>query len=135
MPCHVVERVAQALAEQGKTLNGAKVLILGAAYKKNVDDTRESPALRIMALLHARGAQVNYHDHYVPKLGRMRRYNFGLESVPLCAETLRAHDCSLIVTDHSCVDYRLVVTESPLVVDTRNATRNVRAGQAKVIRC
>jgi UDP-N-acetyl-D-glucosamine dehydrogenase len=135
MPYHVVEKVAQALAEQGKTLRGAKVLIPGAAYKKDIDDTRESPALRIMEFLHSRGAQVNYHDPHVPRLGKMRRYNFGLESVPLCAETLRAHDCSLIVTDHSCVDYRLVVAGSPLVVDTRNATRYIRGGQAKVIRC
>ena len=135
MPHHVVNFVAGALGERGKTLRGARVLILGAAYKNDIDDVRESPALKIMELLGTSGALVAYHDPYVPRLGKMRKYDFGLESIPLTAQTLRAHDCALIVTAHSTVDYDLVVTESPLVVDTRNATARVTHHREKIVRC
>jgi UDP-N-acetyl-D-glucosamine dehydrogenase len=135
MPHHVVNHLAVALGERGKTLSGARVLVLGAAYKKDIDDVRESPALKIIELLGAHGALVDYHDTYVPRLVKMRKYDLGLESIPLTAETLRAHDCTLIVTDHSNVDYDMVVTESPLVVDTRNATAKVVHHREKIVLC
>ena len=135
MPHHVVNHVAAALGERGKTLHGSRVLVLGVAYKKDIDDVRESPALKIMELLGAQGAQVAYHDPFVPRLSKMRKYDFRLESIPLNAETLRAHDCALIVTDHSDVDYDLVVRESSLVVDTRNATARVTRQREKIVRC
>ena len=135
MPHHVVNHLAVALGERGKTLSGARVLVLGAAYKKDIDDVRESPALKIIELLGAHGAVVDYHDTYVPRLVKMRKYDLGLESIPLTAEALRAHDCTLIVTDHSNVDYDMVVTESPLVVDTRNATAKVVHHREKIVHC
>jgi len=135
MPYHVVESVATALDRRGHTLSGAKILILGVAYKKDVDDMRESPALKIMELLAGRGAHVSYHDPYVPKLPRMRRHNFGLSSISLSPEALRAQDCTLIVTDHSCYDYEEIVRESPLVVDSRHATARVRGHRDKIVYC
>ena len=135
MPHHVVNHVAAALGERGKTLYGARVLVLGAAYKKDIDDVRESPSLKIIELLGAKGAMVDYHDPFVPRLGKMRKYDFGLESVPLTTETLRAHDCTLIVTDHSAIDYDMVVAESPLVVDTRNATSRVAQHRDRIVPC
>jgi UDP-N-acetyl-D-glucosamine dehydrogenase len=135
MPHHVVNHVALALGERGKTLHGAKVFVLGAAYKKDIDDVRESPALKVIELLGEHGATVDYHDPFVPRLGKMRKYDFGLESIPLTAETLRAHDCALIVTDHSDVDYQMVVKESPLTVDTRNATARVSHHRDKIVHC
>jgi len=135
MPHHVVNQVALALGERGKTLPGSRILVLGAAYKSDIDDTRESPALKIMELLGTQGALVAYHDPFVPRLGKMRKYDFGLESIPLTAETLHAHDCTLIVTAHSNVDYELVVRESALVVDTRNATARLAHHRDKIVRC
>jgi UDP-N-acetyl-D-glucosamine dehydrogenase len=135
MPHHVVTQVAAALGERGKTLHGSQVLVLGAAYKKDIDDVRESPALKIIELLGINGASVHYHDPFVPRLGKMRKYDLGLESVPLTVEALRVHDCTLIVTDHTTVDYELVVKHSPLVVDTRNATAGVRLHREKIVRC
>lgn len=135
MPYHVVSHVVAAMGQQGKTLRGSRVLILGVAYKKDIDDVRESPALKIMELLGTQGAVVAYHDPFVPRLGKMRKYDFGLESIPLTTETLREHDCTLIVTDHSTVDYDLVVGESHLVVDTRNATARVTHHREKIVRC
>ena len=134
MPHHVVNHVALALGERGKTLHGAKVFVLGAAYKKDIDDVRESPALKVIELLGEHGATVDYHDPFVPRLGKMRKYDFGLESIP-SAETLRAHDCALIVTDHSDVDYQMVVKESLLTVDTRNATARVSHHRDKIVHC
>jgi UDP-N-acetyl-D-glucosamine dehydrogenase len=135
MPYHVVEAVAGALDKRGKTLNDSRILVLGVAYKKDVEDVRESPALKIMELLGQRGARVSFHDPYVPRMHKMRHYHFALESVPLTAETLRAHDCALVVTDHSDVDYELVARECPLVVDSRNATRHVRNYRDKIVAC
>jgi len=135
MPHHVVNSAAAALSQQGKTLHGARVLVLGVAYKKDIDDVRESPSLRIMELLAGQGAQVSYHDPFVPRLKRMRKYDFGLQSLPLTAETLRTQDCVLIVTDHSDVDYDFVVRESSLVVDSRNATAKVKQRRGNVVRC
>jgi len=117
MPEFCVQKVTRALNSQRKPLNGSRVLVLGVAYKPNVNDMRESPALRIIELLRAEGAQVSYHDPHVPELARQ-----GLRSVPLDAEILGDADVAVIVTDHRAVDYSMVVREAPLVVDLRNVT-------------
>jgi UDP-N-acetyl-D-glucosamine dehydrogenase len=133
MPAYVVEKLTEALNERGRSLKDARVLILGVAYKRDLDDTRESPALRIMELLARKRVRLCYHDPYVPALKRSRRYDFHLESVPLTPDTLAAVDAVIIVTDHSGVDYGLVVRESPLVIDTRNATRSVAHGRERIV--
>ncbi len=136
MPYHVVEAVAAALNERQKSLKGARVLVLGVAYKRDVDDLRESPALKILELLVARGAAVDYHDPYFPRLPRTRRYDFShLAAVEPTPERLAGYDCVLIVTDHSCYDWEAIVAAAPLVVDTRNATRAVRGQREKIVRC
>ncbi len=129
MPRYVVDRLQAALNERaGKGLKGARVLILGVAYKKNVDDIRESPTLKIMELLEGRGASIVYHDPFVPEIRRSREYPefAGRRSVTLSPETARGADVALICTDHDGVDYRSLVQHCPLVVDTRNAC--ARAG-------
>jgi UDP-N-acetyl-D-glucosamine dehydrogenase len=133
MPAFVVEKLADALNERGQSLKGARILILGVAYKRDLDDDRESPALKLMELLGRKQAQVAYHDPFVPVLKRSRRYDFQLESQPLTAAELGAADAVLIATDHSAFDYEFIVRESRLVVDTRNATRSVRDGREKIV--
>lgn len=123
MPYHVVERISSALNHKTKPLPGARVLVLGVAYKKDIDDMRESPALTIIELLRQEGAIVSYNDPYVPKIGRGRKYNLNLTSVPLT--DLQQYDCVVIVTDHSDYDYAHIVQEARLVIDTRNATRGI----------
>jgi UDP-N-acetyl-D-glucosamine dehydrogenase len=126
MPHYVIERLSRALDERyARGLNGARLLLLGLAYKKNVDDTRESPALRMMELLEQRGAAVDYHDPFVPRIPPTRHYGpvAGRASVALSDEMLRSYDAVVIVTDHDGVDYRLVAEAAKLVVDTRNALR------------
>lgn len=108
-------------------------MFLGVAYKKDIDDTREWPALRIIELLKKRGVAVEDIDPYVPHLKKMRKYDLGLNSFSLTGEGLKRFDCVLIVTDHSCYDYSWIVSESSLVVDTRNATRSVREGREKIV--
>lgn len=131
MPYYVVEKVAAALNARRQAVNGARILVLGVAYKRNVGDVRESPALDIINLLAGRGADITYHDPYVPRL----HYDSGsLESVALNPETLARADCVVIVTDHSCIDWQSVVTHARLIVDTRNALKNVPPGKAHVIK-
>lgn len=132
MPRYVVERCVLALNDQRKALRGARVLVLGVSYKKDLGDVRESPAIEIIGLLRERGAQVAYHDPHVPRLGRGRAYRLDLESVELTPERLASSDLALVVTDHGAVDYRLVVEHAPLVVDSRNATREVRGDATHV---
>ncbi len=134
MPHHVVQRTMEALNERGRALKGSRVLVLGLAYKKDVDDVRESPAIRVIELLEEKGALVAYHDPYVPRTKQMRRHKLEMESVPLTRDTLAAHDVALIVTDHSNVDYQLVVECAPLTIDTRNATKRVSQYREKIIR-
>jgi UDP-N-acetyl-D-glucosamine dehydrogenase len=122
MPQYVVDRVAEALNEDGKAVKGSRVCVLGVAYKKDVDDPRESPAFAILELLKARGAAVSFHDPHVPSLPPMRHHTIRLDSRPLTPAFLAAQDCVLVVTDHSAVDYAEVVRHARLVVDTRNAT-------------
>ena len=131
MPYNVVDAVTSALNKQKKALNGAKVLVLGVAYKRDIDDLRESPALTIIEELQRRGAEVSYNDPYFPKVGRGRKYNLQMTNTPL--DKLSQYDCVLIVTDHSDYDYRKIVAEAQLVVDSRNATKEIRS--AKIVYC
>ncbi|MFN2431310.1 MAG: nucleotide sugar dehydrogenase [Gemmatimonadota bacterium] len=130
MPEVVVERVARALNEARKPVNGSRVLLLGVAYKRDVTDTRESPALDIFKLLEGRGAEVAYHDPLVPQLAVD---GISAESVEPTPERLAATDCVVIVTDHGAVDYAAVLVDAPLVLDCRNATAGL-AGPARVVR-
>lgn len=132
MPYYVVQRTMEALNAQKKTLNGARLLVLGAAYKKDVDDVRESPSLRIMALLHERGAVVEYHDPYVGHLPKGHGLKQEMDSVELTPERIQGYDGVLILTDHSGIDYEKLVEAARLVVDTRNATAGVRIGRDKI---
>jgi len=138
MPYHVVNVIADGLSRQGKSLRGARVLILGVAFKRDIEDARNSPAERIIELLLERGAEVAYNDPYVPRfrVGNdvFLRHNVTLESVPLDDATLAEHDCVTIVTGHSGYDYSWIVAQAPLVVDTVNATRQVQHGRGKVVR-
>ena len=131
MPYHVVRSVIAALNQRKKALNGARVLVLGVAYKKDIDDLRESPSLTIIELLRHEGAQVSYNDPYFKSVGRGRRYDLGMSCTPL--ENLGQYDCVLIVTDHTEYDYKRIVQEAQLVVDTRNATRGINS--PKIVRC
>jgi len=131
MPYHVVASVGAALNERRKTINGSKVLVLGIAYKKDIDDLRESPSLTIIELLQQQGAEVNYHDPYFKFVGRGRKYDLQMNCASL--DDLGKYDCVLIVTDHSDYDYPRIVRESQLVVDTRNATKGITA--KNLVRC
>jgi UDP-N-acetyl-D-glucosamine dehydrogenase len=124
MPYAVVNLVGDALNDRKKSIRGSRVLVLGVAYKKDISDTRESPALDVIELLHARGAEVSYTDPLVPELELPDKKL--LKSMPLSAETLRHVDCAVIVADHSTFDYALVARESPTVVDTRNALKEFK---------
>jgi UDP-N-acetyl-D-glucosamine dehydrogenase len=131
MPEFVVESVAKALNQHKKPLNGAKILMLGMAYKKDIDDLRESPSLTVIELLRAQGAEVLYNDPYFPSVGRGRHYNLNMKCTPLT--DLGKYDCVLIMTDHTDYDYHDIVNHSQLVVDSRNATKGIQS--EKVFRC
>jgi len=131
MPYHCVASTAAALNKQRKSLNGANILVLGVAYKKDIDDLRESPSLTIIELLQKEGATVSYNDPFFEYVGRGRKYNLEMKNTPL--ENLGQYDCVLIVTDHSSYDYAEIVAEANLVVDTRNATKGIVS--PKVVRC
>ena len=131
MPYHVLASVSGALNTRKKSVNGARVLVLGVAYKKDIDDLRESPSLTIIELLQKDGAQVSYHDPYFPFIGKGRKYDLQMTRAEL--KDLGQYDCVLIVTDHSDYDYKRIVQESQLVVDTRNATRGIQS--TKIVRC
>jgi len=131
MPYHVVASTAAALNGRRKSLNGSRVLVLGVAYKKDIDDLRESPALTIIELLQKEGAQVSYNDPFFDYVGRGRKYNLEMKNTPL--ENLEQYDCVVIVTDHSSYDYRKIVRQASLVVDTRNATKGIQ--DPKIVRC
>ena len=130
MPEEVVQRVAEVLNSKGKSLKGAEILILGVAYKRDVGDTRESPAVEIIQTLQKNGARVRYHDPFVP---RFKEDRILLRSTPLTPAALSHADCVLIVTDHTVMDYRMVVQKARLIVDTRNALRHFRPRPKKVI--
>src|SRR6218665_3286729 len=122
----------EALNKHRKTLNGSKDLCIGAAYKKDINDMRESPSLRVLPLLKATGAEVAYHDPYVPKLEEGHGFHFNMKSVPLSPETLARYDAVVILTDPSNIDYHHVDKHSHLVVHTHNACKAVPPGREKV---
>lgn len=133
MPRYVVGRVAEALNDHGKPVRESKIAILGVAYKKDVDDPRESPSFKLMELLLERGAIISYNDPHVPVLPSMRHYDVPrLASEPLTPAYLASQDCVLIATDHSAYDWDLIARHAPLVVDTRNATRQQKAHKRKI---
>jgi UDP-N-acetyl-D-glucosamine dehydrogenase len=135
MPGRVVDRTLAAVAERWKKKpKGARVLVLGAAYKKDINDDRESPALEIMEMLQERGVDVTYNDPYIPALKKTRRHHMPLVSVPITEKNLSAADAVLIVTDHSTYDPAFIVKHSRLVVDTRNLTGNVKEGREKIVK-
>jgi len=136
MPYHVVEEIARALNDRKKSLKGSRVLVLGVAYKKDVDDLRESPSMKIMQLLLERGAELDYNDPYFPALHRMRHYDYShMRSVELNAKALAGYDAVVIATDHSSYDYQQIADAAQLVVDTRNATKGITRSHGKVVRC
>lgn len=123
MPEWVVAKLADALNDQGKPIRGSRILVLGIAYKKNVDDTRESPAIAMMDLLRSKGAELAYSDPHVPVFPKLRKYSFDLESTSITPDTLCATDCVLLATDHDAFDYELIYQYSPVIVDTRGVFR------------
>jgi UDP-N-acetyl-D-glucosamine dehydrogenase len=136
MPEHVVSSLIDALSRKKEALMGARILVLGISYKKDIDDLRESPSLRIIKLLQGRGAQVDYHDPYFPQLHQMRHYNFqGMKSIDLTPDTLNRYSAVVIATDHSSYDCEFIVRHAKLVIDTRNATRGVIAHRDRIVLC
>jgi UDP-N-acetyl-D-glucosamine dehydrogenase len=134
MPHHVVERTMEALNDHSRALKGSKVLILGLAYKKNIDDLRESPSIRLIELFREKGATVSYHDPYCPKMKEMRhqpKYMLEMESVDLQKGVDEA-DVVVIATDHDSIDYQKIVRDAKIVIDTRNATKKVTFGREKI---
>jgi UDP-N-acetyl-D-glucosamine dehydrogenase len=131
MPYFVVDNVIESLNQQGKALRGSKVLVLGVAYKRDIDDLRESPSLTIIELLQKRGAHVEYNDPFFPRVGQGRKYALNMTSTPL--DRIPEFDCVVIATDHSNYDYPSIVEQAQLVVDTRNATHGLNA--SNIFRC
>ncbi len=131
MPYFVIEQVAGGLNEHRKSIKGSKVLVLGLAYKRDIDDLRESPSLTIIELLREKGATVAYNDPYFPTVGHGRHYALNMTNTPL--DNLAQYDALVIVTDHSSYDYKTIVEQSQLVVDTRNATKGIDS--PKIVRC
>ena len=135
MPLYVITRLAEALNEMGKPIRGSKIGVLGVAYKKDVDDPRESPSFKLMELLQERGAVLSYSDPHIPVLPAMRHYDVPrLASEDLTPDYLASLDCALIATDHTSFDYGMIVKHAPLVVDTRNATVDIDEGREKVVK-
>ncbi len=135
MPYYVLGRLEQALRTRGKALAGSRILVLGLAYKKDIDDPRESPAFKVIELLEQKGATVTCHDPSFRKIPPMRHYkHLKAKAVELTDKALREADAAVIVTDHSAYDYAWIVKHAPLVVDTRNACRDVPAGRGKVVK-
>ena len=133
MPKYVVDRVADALNDSGKALRRSRIGILGVAYKRDVDDPRESPAFKLMEILSQKGAVLSYNDPYIPQLPSMRHYQVPeLTSQNLTPEYLASQDCLLIVTDHSSYDFSFITQHAALIIDTRNATRNAVVGRERI---
>lgn len=126
MPEYVITKISEGLNRHKKCVNGAKILILGVAYKKDTDDIRESPGVKIIDRLKNKGANVDYHDPYVKSFSGMRHYpHLMMKSVPLNEKTIKKYDCTAIITDHTCINYKWIVENSKLVIDTRNATKGI----------
>ncbi len=123
MPEWVIEKVSDALNKIGKPIKGSKILVLGIAYKKNVDDMRESPSVELMELLDGKGADVQYSDPHVPVFPKMRAHYFNLRSTELLPETTKQHDCLILATNHDAFDYEVIKNHAQLIVDTRGRYR------------
>ena len=134
MPDYVIHKVADALNTQQKAVSGSRILVLGLAYKKDVDDLRESPSIELIETLKERGAKVDYNDPHIPRTPRQREHNLGMVSKPLSPKMLASYDCVLIATDHTAYDYEMIVKHARLIVDTRNAVAHVRSGRGKVVK-
>jgi UDP-N-acetyl-D-glucosamine dehydrogenase len=133
MPYYVVQRVMEALNNRKKSINGSRILLLGMAYKKDVDDSRESPSFKLLELLQEKGAEVLYNDPHIPVLHPMRKYSFSLKSTELTAETVASMDCILVATDHSAYDYPFILMHADLIVDTRNVFNGLPGANVKVV--
>jgi len=131
MPYFVIDQLAEGLNRKRKAINGSKILVLGLAYKRDIDDLRESPSLTIIELLRDKGAEVSYNDPFFPTVGRGRHYALNMTNTPL--ENLGQYDAVMIVTDHSSYDYKAIVDQAQLVVDTRNATKGIDS--PKILHC
>ena len=134
MPFWVINKVMDALNDRGKSLKNSKILVLGAAYKKDIDDPRESPSFKLMEILIHKGAEVDYNDPFVPVLPSMRMYDIQRESVELSPENLAKYDCVLISTDHSVYDFDFIAEHAQLIVDTRNATDKITQDKEKIVK-
>ncbi|MBI5971513.1 MAG: nucleotide sugar dehydrogenase [Deltaproteobacteria bacterium] len=134
MPNYVVSKLIDALNDRGKSLKGSKILILGLAYKKDIDDMRESPSIRLIEMLSGKGAVVQYNDPFVPVFRLPRGHAVALKSVRLDEKTLKEYDAVVIVTNHSAYDYEWIAKHSSLVIDTRNAAKNVTAHRDKIVK-
>ncbi len=134
MPEYVIQRTADALNERRKSLKGSRILVLGLAYKPDIDDVRESPSLELIELLRAKGAKVDYNDPYIAQTHRQRQHDLRMTSKDLGAKMLASYDAVLIATNHSDYDYGWIVRNARLVIDTRNATAGVRAGRSKIVK-
>ena len=134
MPRFVIGKLMDALNEKGKALKGSKILVLGLAYKKDIDDVRESPSLELIELLQEKGAKVDYNDPHCPRTHKMREHDLQMTSKKLSPKMLAGYDAVLISTDHTSYDYKAIVRHSQLVVDTRNATAGVKTGRSKIVK-
>jgi UDP-N-acetyl-D-glucosamine dehydrogenase len=134
MPHFVIDKLMHALNDHQKPLKGSKILVLGLAYKKDIDDVRESPSLELIELLKDRGAKVDYNDPFVPRTHKMREHDLKMTSKKLTPSMLAGYDAVLISTDHSCYDWAFIVEHAQLVIDTRNATAGVRGGRSKIVK-
>src|SRR5229473_6782343 len=134
MPEYVLHRVGEALNDDGKSIKGSRVCVLGVAYKKDVDDPRESPAFEIMEMLEQQGADLSYNDPHVPVLPKMRHHHIRLTSSPLTDEFLASRDCVLIITEHTAFDFARIAQRAKLIVDTRNATAGVAGPNARIVK-
>jgi UDP-N-acetyl-D-glucosamine dehydrogenase len=134
MPEYVITKTMEALNGKKKSLNGSKILVLGLAYKKDVDDVRESPSVEIIELLREKGAKVDYNDPYIPRTHKQRKHDLKMKSKKLDTRMLKSYDAVLICTDHSDYDYDWIVEKAQLVIDTRNATDGVKKNRKKIVK-
>lgn len=134
MPRYVVTKLMEALNDKAKALKGSKILVLGLAYKKDIDDVRESPSLELIELLTESGAKVDYNDPHCPRTHKMREHDLKMTSKKLSAKMLAGYDAVLISTDHTSYDYQFIVDNAQLVIDTRNATSKVKRGRRKIVK-
>src|SRR6476646_8503976 len=134
MPEYVIHRTSLALNDRSKAVKGAKILILGLAYKPDVDDVRESPSFELIEKLEHLGARVDYSDPHVPQTHKMRHHDLHMKSVELSPQSLKTYDCVLVATHHQAYDWQMIADHAKLIVDTRNATRNVKGRQDHIVR-